>query len=94
MPSRIGFSKATADEVVLARVGNPLHDEPLETSRKICRIGETDRDLFSQLILKPFRSLARYHFGHHSSLDKNETYTCARAIFTGQESFLEKGCEI
>ncbi len=94
MPSRIGFSKATTDEVVLARVGNPLRDESLETSREICRIAEADRDLFSQLILKPFRSQARYRFDHHSSLDKNETYTCARTIFAGQESFLEKGCEI
>ena len=90
----IGLTNATAGEVVLARVGNPSNDEPLETSRKVCEIREEDRDLFSRLILKPFRSLARYRFDHHSSLDKNETFACARAIFSGESPFLEKGCEL
>jgi len=90
----IGLTNATAGEVVLAHVGNPRNDEPLKTSREVCEIREEDRDLFSRLILKPFRSLARYRFDHHSSLDKNETFACARAIFSGESSFLEKGCEL
>ena len=90
----IGLTNASASEVVLARIGNPSNDEPLETSREICEIREEDRDLFSRLILKPFRSHVRYRFDHHSSLDKNETYACARAIFSDESSFLEKGCEL
>ena len=94
MPRSIRFNKARAYEVVLARVGNPLHEEPLETSREVCRIQDADRELFSSLLLKPFRSLASYCFDHHSSLDKNETFCCAQAIFSGRGSFLEKGCDI
>ena len=77
--------------MVLARVGNRVNGQPLETSREVCEIRKEDRDLFSQLILKPFRSHVRYRFDHHSSLDKNETFSCVREIFSGESSFLEKG---
>ena len=94
MPLSIRFNKATTDQVVLARVGNPLQEQPLETSREVCRIQDSDRELFTRLLLKPFRSLAGYCFDHHSSLSKNETYCCARAIFADGDSFLSRGCEI
>ena len=81
MAVSIRFSKAETAGVVLAKVGNPLRDEPLETSREVCRIAEADRDLLTRLLLKPFKSLTGYSFYHHSSVSKNETYTCARAIF-------------
>ena len=90
----IGFKKATAGPVVLARVGNRVNGQLLETSREVCEIRKEDRDLFSQLILRPFRSHVRYRFDHHSSLDKNETFSCVREIFSGESSFLEKGCEL
>ena len=90
----IGFKKATVGQVVLARVGNRVNDEPLETSREICEIREEDRELFSQLILRPFKSHARYRFDHHASLEKNETFSCVRDIFAEKSPFLEKGCDL
>ena len=94
MPLSIRFNKATTDQVVLARVGNPLQEQPLETSREVCRIQDSDCELFTRLLLKPFRSLAGYCFDHHSSLSKNETYCCPLAIFADGDSFLSRGCEI
>lgn len=94
MPISIRFTKAEATGVVLAKVGNPQRDEPLETSREVCRIADKDRDLLTKMLLKPFKSLAGYCFHHHSSVDKNETYTCAQAIFGSEDQLLEKGCEI
>ncbi|HCQ38488.1 MAG TPA: hypothetical protein DIV39_04985 [Verrucomicrobiales bacterium] len=90
----IGFKKASVGEVVLARVGNRINEQPLETSREVCEIRKEDQDQFSQLILKPFRSHVRYRFDHHASLDRNETFSCVRDIFSGESSFLEKGCEL
>lgn len=94
VPVSIRFSKAEATDVVLAKVGNPLRDEPLETSREVCRIKEADRELFTKLLLKPFKSLTGYCFHHHSSLGKNETFSCAKSIFADDSVLLEKGCEI
>lgn len=94
VPVSIRFTKAEATGVVLAKVGNPQRDEPLETSREVCRIAEADRDLLTKLLLKPFKSLTGYCFHHHSSLGKNETYTCAKALFAKENALLEKGCEI
>lgn len=78
----------------MAKVGNPQRDEPLETSREVCRIAEKDGDLLTKMLLKPFKSLTGYCFHHHSSLEKNETYSCAKSIFDSEEVLLEKGCEI
>ncbi len=94
VPVTIRFTKAEATGVVLAKVGNPLRDEPLETSREVCRIGRTDCELLTRLLLKPFKSLTGYRFHHHSSVKKNEIYNCAKAVFQSEEALLEKGCDI
>ena len=94
VPVTIRFTKAEATGVVLAKVGNPLRDEPLETSREVCRIGRTDCELLTRLLLKPFKRLTGYRFHHHSSVKKNEIYNCAKAVFQSEEALLEKGCDI
>lgn len=94
MSVSIRFNKAATGGIVLAKVGNPQRDEPLETSREVCRAAEADRELLTRLLLKPFKSLTGYHFHHHSSLANNEVYMCAKAIFSSQEALLKKGCEI
>lgn len=94
MPISIRFTKAEATAVVLAKIGNPLRDEPLKTSREACRIAEGDRELLTKLLLKPFKSLTGYQFHHHSAVGKNETYLCAKAIFSSPDALLEQGCEI
>lgn len=94
MRVNIRFTKAETSAVVLAKIGNPQRDEPLKTSREVCRITDKDRELLTNLLLKPFKSLTGYRFHHHSSVEKNETYCCAQSIFASEENLLERGCEI
>lgn len=94
MSVKIRFTPASVTRVVLAKVGNPQRDEPLQTSREVFNISEEDQTLLTTLFLKPFKNLVAHRFSHHSSLEQHEMNTCARAIFEDEDQFLERGIEI
>lgn len=94
MPAKIRFTSAAVTRLVLAKVGHPQRDEPLQTSKQVFEVLEDDRATLTSLFLKPFKSLSGYRFNHHSSLDQHEMNHCAKAIFESPDGLLEKGCEI
>ena len=94
MSIKVSFKKATVAGVVLAKVGNPQREEPLETSKEVCRVEEKDRSFLTGLLLKPFRSFDGFSFAHHSSVEQNEVYGCAKAIFASESALLERGCAL
>lgn len=94
MSVKLRLNTATATRVVLAKIGNPLRDEPLQTSREVFDIKEEDQETLTAIFLKPFKNLIAHRFTHHSSLEQHEMNHCARAIFASEKAFLEKGVEI
>jgi len=94
MSVKIRFNSAAATGIVLAKVGNPQRDEPLQTSREVFKVSEEDRGALMALFLKPFKNLLAHRFHHHSSLDQHEINNCAKAIFASPNGLLEKGCDI
>lgn len=94
MSVKIRFNSAVATGIVLAKVGNPQRDEPLQTSKEVFKISEDDRATLTPLFLKPFKNLIGHRFHHHSSLDKHEMNNCVKAIFASSIGLLERGCEI
>lgn len=94
MPAKIRFDSAAATRLILAKVGRPQHDEPLQTSKHIYEVPESDRELLTSIFLKPFKNLSGHRFHHHSSLEKHEMNALSAAIFDGGGDLLEKGCEI
>lgn len=94
MSTKIRFSSAIATGLVLAKVGNPQRDEPLQTSKEVFQIEEGDQATLTMLFLKPFRNLTAHRFAHHSSLDHHEMNLLAKAIFASEDGLLENGCEI
>ncbi len=94
MSVKIRFNSAVAAGIVLAKVGNPQRDEPLQTSREVFKAKEEDREALTALFLKPFKNLLAHRFHHHSSLDQHEINNCAKAIFASPNGLLEKGCDI
>lgn len=94
MSVKIRFNSAAAHGVVLAKVGNPQRDEPLQTSREVFQISEDDRETLTSIFLKPFKNLIGHRFSHHSSLEQHEMYTCSAAIFASPDALLERGIEI
>ena len=94
MTLKTNFDGARVIGLVLAKVGNPQRDEPLQTSKQVLRVEDEDQSMLTSIFLKPFRSLSGQRFRHHSALAKHEMNTCAAAIFGAGEGLLENGCEI
>ncbi len=94
MSAKIRFTSATATGLVLAKVGHPQRDEPLQTSKEVFKIEEKDQEALSAIFLKPFKNLTAHRFSHHASLDQHEMNSYAAAIFSAESGLLEKGCEI
>lgn len=94
MSVKIQFTNAVVKGLVLAKVGNPQRDEPLQTSREVFNVQDDDKETLTALFLKPFKNLTPHRFHHHSSLDQHEMNACAKAIFASPNGLLEKGCDI
>lgn len=94
MSAKIRFTSAAADGLVLAKVGHPQRDEPLQTSKEVFAIEEDDQMTLAAIFLKPFKNLTPHRFSHHSSLAQHEMNAYAAAIFASEDGLLEKGCDI
>ncbi|MCH1509345.1 MAG: hypothetical protein L7T84_09095, partial [Akkermansiaceae bacterium] len=91
MTLKLNFENVEISGLVLAKVGNPSRDEPLQTSKQLFQVGEDDQTLLTPIFLRPFRNLVGQRFTHHSSLEKNEVNASAAAIFEDSSKLLEKG---
>lgn len=78
----------------LAKVGNPMRDEPFQTSQSLCRFKEEEAELLTHCFLKSFRSLELHHLDHHTSVESNDLFGYAAAIFDNNEALLEQGANI
>lgn len=94
MSVKIRFTSATATGLVLAKVGHPQREEPLQTSKEVFKVEDKDQETLAAIFLKPFKNLTAHRFSHHSSLDQHEMNTCSAAIFAADDGLLEKGCDI
>ncbi|MBT8044290.1 MAG: nucleoid-associated protein [Verrucomicrobiae bacterium] len=94
MSVTLNFRRAKLSALSLAKVGNPLRSEPLRTSKELCRFSDEDTAVLTPSFLKPFKNLELKSFAHHSSLDLNEVYRYATAIFKDPAALLEQGRKI
>lgn len=94
MSVKLRLNTASATHVVLAKVGNPQREEPLQTSKEVFAINEEDQPTLTGIFLKPFKNLTPHRFTHHSSLDHHEMNTCVKAIFESKDGLLKRGVEI
>lgn len=90
----VNFKNARLAAMSLARLGNPSQNEPLQTSRELCRFDEGDAAILTACFLKPFRALDAHRLHHHAEVTKNELHGYASAIFENNGSLLENGAHI
>lgn len=88
------FSNARLFAMSLAKVGNPVRNEPLRSSKRLCRFKDDEAELLTHCFLKCFRTLEPCQLHHHSDLTKNELFAAASAIFENNETLLEQGAAI
>ncbi|MEM9280955.1 MAG: nucleoid-associated protein [Verrucomicrobiota bacterium] len=78
----------------LAKVGNPMRNEPLRTSQSLCRFQDDEAELLTHCFLKCFKSLELHQLFHHTALEKNELFEYASAIFDDNDQLLEAGANV
>ena len=94
MSIKLRLNTATVTKAVLAKIGNPQREEPLQTSKEVFEIAEKDQEALTAIFLKPFKNLIGHRFTHHASLDQHEVNNCAKAIFAEEDALLKRGIEI
>ncbi len=94
MSVKLRLNTATATKAVLAKIGNPQRQEPLQTSKELFEIAEQEQEPLTAIFLKPFKNVIGHRFTHHASLDQHEISNCAKAIFADEDMLLAKGVEI
>lgn len=88
------FRKAKLSAMSLAKVGNPVKNEPLQTSQTLCLFQDEEAELLTHCFLKSFRSLELHHLDHHTSVESNELFGYAASIFDNNDRLLEMGDRI
>ncbi len=92
MPApKIRFTSASITGLVLAKIGHPQRNEPLQTSKEVFCVSEEDQSVLTALFLKPFRNLGGYRFNHHASLAQHEMHLASREVFDSPTNLLERG---
>ncbi len=94
MALTVRYTRAKLQGLALARLGNPLRDGLLQTSKELCRFDASEAELLTHCFLKPFRSLEEHRFHHETSLDQNPVFQLAKAIFSNGDSLLENAAKI
>lgn len=94
MSLKIRFQSAKVTSLVLAKIGHPQRNEPLQTSKNAYPVREEDTATLTNLFLKPFKNLLGHRFSHHSSMEKNEIYQLSKSIFHAPDALHEHSCAI
>jgi hypothetical protein len=92
----VDFGKAELRKLIIHKVGNKLLEESVFLSDGLTDVSD-DQDLHEILktyFLSPFKEPVYYHFHHVSSLELNEIYTIASALFKSTKPFLKKSKDI
>jgi len=94
MSLMVRFEKAQLSAMALAKVGNPLREELLQTSKQLCQFEPGDAELLTHCFLKSFKSLDLHQLHHHTSLDQNELFGYVSTIFDDNSTLLEQSAMI
>lgn len=90
----LNFRNAKLGAMSLAKVGNPVRNEPFQTSQSLCRFKDEEAELLTHCFLKSFRALELHQLFHHTSVESNELYAYAAKIFENNDTLLEQGAMI
>ena len=85
------FNEARLKGMALAKIGNPLRKEPLQTSKTLCQFHDEDAELLTHCFLKPFRTLELHEF---TDLDENALFKDIGEIFEDTAQLVEKSASI
>lgn len=90
----IEFEYTKIKEASIHRVGNKSNEEGCIFSKKNLFLNEALEQTLSKYFLSPFKMDEYYHFVHDTSLNLNEVYTFASAIFEDPSRLLDQSVNL
>lgn len=92
----INLGQAQLRKLIIHKVGNRLLEESVVLSDEPAEISRQPdlAQVLESYFLSPFREPVLYHFHHVSSLDLNEVYSIATALFTTDKEFVGKSQDL
>lgn len=90
------FRRAQLRKLIIHKVGNRLLEESVLLSDELTDLSAQPDlpDILKNYFLTPFKDPVYYHFHHVSSLDLNEIYSIASALFQSTKGFVKKSKDI
>ena len=92
----VNFGLAQLQKLIIHKVGNRLMEESVILSDEVTDLsGQRELpQILKSYFLAPFKEPVFYHFHHVSSLELNEIYTIASALFKSAKGFVKKSKDI
>jgi hypothetical protein len=90
------FRLAQLEKMIIHKVGNRLMEESVVLSDDLTDVTGHEHlpEILKSYFLAPFKEPVFYHFHHVSSLELNEIYTIASALFKSTKGFVKKSKDI
>lgn len=86
----INLGSALLQKLIIHKVGNRLLEESVVLSDEVADLAQPGLpDVLNTYFLSAFKDPVFYQFHHVSSLDLNEVYTIASALFNSQKEFIK-----
>jgi hypothetical protein len=92
----VNFGLAQLEKMIIHKVGNRLMEERVILSDDLTNVTGQEHlpEILKSYFLAPFKEPVFYHFHHVSSLELNEIYTIASALFKSTKGFVKKSKDI
>lgn len=94
MSISVSFNEARLATLALAKVGNPLRNEPLLTSKALCQFDDDEAELLTACFLKSFKSLELHQLKGSRGPGSNPLFEYASAVFSNPGQLLSASAEI
>jgi hypothetical protein len=90
----VNFNESSLSSLALAKVGNPLRNEPLLTSKALCHFDDDEANLLTACFLKSFKSLELHQLKGNPEPANNPLFEYTSAIFKDPGQLLAASTEI
>jgi len=84
------YQDAEISKVVVHEVGNRSLEDGVQLSDELAHTDASSFDVLKEYFFSSFDANQQYHLHHEASIDLNEVYTFAKAVFNDPETFLEQ----
>lgn len=84
------LADTTIENIAVHAVGNKQLDEPLTLSHELLNVSDEVKNMLKTYFLFPFKTDEYFQLFNEESLDANDVYKCATAIFDNPDDIMEQ----